>query len=96
MTIPPREHLKSSIEAFEPQVQNDIELFNDDRVTEERQPSLLGSVARNARNIGFYHTLIDDEVTVTVKEINDNRYYWQCRNGDSVNSVYKGLANPDE
>ena len=61
MTTSPHEHLKSSIEAFEPQVQNDIQLLHDDRVTEERRPSLLGDVARNARRLGFYHALLDDE-----------------------------------
>jgi hypothetical protein len=34
--------------------------------------------------------------TTTIKQINDNRYYWQCRDGDSVKSEYKGLVNPDE
>jgi hypothetical protein len=63
MTTPPLEHLKSSIEAFEPRVQNDIQLLHDDRVTEERRPSLLGDVARNARRLGFYHALLGDEAT---------------------------------
>ena len=37
------------------------------------------------------------KATITIKEINDNRYYyWQWREGDSVKSKYKGLVNPDE
>ncbi|RLM53498.1 hypothetical protein DVK02_13510 [Halobellus sp. Atlit-31R] len=37
------------------------------------------------------------KATITIKEINDNRYYyWQWREGDSVKSKYKGPVNPDE
>ena len=36
------------------------------------------------------------KATITIKEINDNRYYWQWREGDKVTSKYKGPANPDE
>jgi GTPase Era involved in 16S rRNA processing len=44
---------------------------------------------------------LPDEVpakaTVTIKEINDNRYYyWQWREGDKVLSQYKGPVNSDE
>jgi hypothetical protein len=37
------------------------------------------------------------KATITIKEINDNRYYyWQWREGDKVTSKYKGPVNPDE
>jgi hypothetical protein len=37
------------------------------------------------------------KATITIKEINDNRYYyWQWREGKSVKSKYKGPVNPDE
>ena len=37
------------------------------------------------------------KATITIKEINDNRYYyWQWREGDSVTSKYKGPVNSDE
>jgi len=37
------------------------------------------------------------KATITIKEINDNRYYyWQWREGDSVTSKYKEPVNPDE
>jgi hypothetical protein len=37
------------------------------------------------------------KATITIKEINDNRYYyWQWREGDSVKSKYKGPVTPDE
>ncbi|QCS44757.1 hypothetical protein FEJ81_18590 (plasmid) [Natrinema versiforme] len=40
----------------------------------------------------------DDVLTkVTIKGINDNRYYyWQWREEDKVTSKYKGPVNPDE
>ncbi|MFD1571328.1 hypothetical protein [Halorubrum laminariae] len=37
------------------------------------------------------------KATTTIKEINDNRYYyWQWRDGDKIRSQYKGPVNPDE
>jgi hypothetical protein len=44
---------------------------------------------------------LPDEVpakaTITIKEINDNRYYyWQWREGDKIKSKYKSPVNPDE
>ena len=37
------------------------------------------------------------KATITIKEINDNRYYyWQWREGDKVKSKYKGPVSPDE
>ncbi|GAB3421477.1 hypothetical protein GCM10027435_25290 [Haloparvum alkalitolerans] len=40
---------------------------------------------------------VPSRATLTVKEINDNRYnYWQWREGDQVKSKYKGPVNPSE
>ena len=37
------------------------------------------------------------KATITIKEINDNRYYyWQWRESDKVKSKYKSPVNPDE
>ena len=37
------------------------------------------------------------KATITIKEINDNRYYyWQWREGEKIRSKYKGPVNPDE
>ena len=37
------------------------------------------------------------KATITIKEINDNRYYyWQWREGDKVKSKYKSPVNSDE
>ncbi|WP_226042853.1 hypothetical protein [Natrinema sp. DC36] len=37
------------------------------------------------------------KATITIKEINDNRYYyWQWREGEKVTSKYKGPVNADE
>lgn len=43
--------------------------------------------------------LLDDvpsKATITIKEINDNRYYWQWREGKKVISKYKGPVNSNE
>ena len=40
---------------------------------------------------------VPSKATITVKEINDNRYYyWQWREGDKIKSKYKGPVNPNE
>jgi hypothetical protein len=40
---------------------------------------------------------VPSKATITIKEINDNRYYyWQWRDGDTVTSKYKGPVNADE
>jgi len=40
---------------------------------------------------------VPSKATITIKEINDNRYYyWQWREGDKVKSKYKAPVNPDE
>jgi len=40
---------------------------------------------------------VPPNATVTVKEINDNRYYyWQWREGNRIKSKYKGPVDPDQ
>jgi len=40
---------------------------------------------------------VPSKATITIKEINDNRYYyWQWRDGDKVRSKYKEPVNPDD
>ena len=37
------------------------------------------------------------KATITIKEINDNRYYyWQWREGEKIRSKYKAPVNPGE
>jgi len=37
------------------------------------------------------------KATITIKEINDNRYYyWQRREGEKIKSKYKSPVSPDE
>jgi hypothetical protein len=40
---------------------------------------------------------VPSKATVTIKTINDNRYYyWQWREGDTVTSKYKGPVDSDK
>ncbi|MGB9966429.1 hypothetical protein [Halobacterium hubeiense] len=40
---------------------------------------------------------VPTKATITIKEINDNRYYyWQWREGEKIRSQYKGPVNTDE
>ncbi len=39
---------------------------------------------------------VPTKATITIKEINDNRYYyWQWREGEKIKSKYKGPVNQD-
>ena len=40
---------------------------------------------------------VPSKATITVKEINDNRYYyWQWRDGKKIRSKYKAPVSPDK
>ncbi len=40
---------------------------------------------------------VPTKATITIKEINDNRYYyWQWREGDKIKSKYKSPVNSSE
>ena len=40
---------------------------------------------------------VPTKATITIKEINDNRYYyWQWREGEKVTSKYKGPVDPNK
>ena len=40
---------------------------------------------------------VPTKATITIKEINDNRYYyWQWRDGDKIKSKYKGPVSSEE
>ena len=39
---------------------------------------------------------VPSKATITIKEINDNRYYyWQWREGEKIKSKYKNPVTPD-
>ncbi|GAA0540728.1 hypothetical protein GCM10008994_14760 [Halorubrum ejinorense] len=60
-----------------------IEEESDDDESEERRDDLPDDVPSKA--------------TITIKEINDNRYYyWQWRDGQKIRSQYKGPVNPND
>lgn len=71
-------------------------------------PKLLQHVARHAEelaeddetNIEARPDDLPDDVpakaTITLKEINDSRYYWQWRYGEKIHLKYKGPVTPDE
>ena len=60
-----------------------LEEESDDDKIEERPDDLPSDVPAKA--------------TITIKEINDNRYYyWQWRDGDKIKSKYKGPVSSEE
>lgn len=59
-----------------------LEEESDDDEIEERPDDLPDNVPTKA--------------TITIKEINDNRYYWQWREGDKIKSKYKGPVKSND
>ncbi|MFC4540379.1 hypothetical protein ACFO5R_00315 [Halosolutus amylolyticus] len=66
----------------------------------EREARLEEQDEQNDRTQGRSEELPDDvpsKATITIKEINDNRYYyWQWRDGEKIRSKYKSPVNRDE
>lgn len=71
--------------------------MNDEDETDERDRSHGGD--ESEQRDGAADDLPDDvpSKATTVKEINDNRYYyWQWREGDQVKSKYKSPVDPSK
>lgn len=66
------------------------------REHEDRLPEEGDETGEEERSEDFPDD-VPSKATTTIKEINDNRYYyWQWRDGDRVKSKYKGPVNSDE
>ena len=64
------------------------------REREQRLPENQGSQQDAADRTDDMPDDVPSKASLTVKEINDNRYYyWQWREGDQIKSRYKGPVN---
>ena len=78
------QHVASYAEALaEHKARDRLEEKSDENEIDERPDDLPDDVPSKA--------------TITIKEINDNRYYyWQWRDGEKIRSEYKGPVSPDD
>jgi hypothetical protein len=89
----------STLADLSPQALRDVERYVDELAEyKERQARLERE--KEADTDDRPDELPDDVpsgATLTIKEINDNRYYyWQWRDGDRVKSKYKAPVNPSQ
>ncbi len=85
---------------YSPELLRDVAHYAED-LAEHRERQARLAEAEEEDEIDERPDDLPDDVptkaTITIKEINDNRYYyWQWREGDRVKSKYKSPVNPDE
>ncbi|MFP8958865.1 hypothetical protein ACLI4Y_19360 (plasmid) [Natrialbaceae archaeon A-CW3] len=100
---PPREvppGIASKLEEQSPEVLRQIARFAEE-LAEHREREVRLAKRDEKEKVGKRPENLPDDVpskaTITIKEINDNRYYyWQWREGEKIRSQYKGPVSPDE
>jgi len=81
---------------YSPELLRDVAHYAED-LAEHREREAPLAEAEEEDEIDERPDDVPTKATITIKEINDNRYYyWQWREDDKVRSQYKGLVSPDE
>ncbi|MFU1783040.1 hypothetical protein [Halobacterium sp. BOL4-2] len=88
-----------TLNGYSPELLRDVSHYAED-LAEHREREARLAEAEEEDEIDERPDDLPDDVptkaTITIKEINDNRYYyWQWRDGDKIRSQYKGPVNPD-
>jgi len=85
---------------YSPELLRDVAHYTEDLAEYREREARLAEAEEKNESDERPDDLPDDvptKATITIKEINDNRYYyWQWREGDSVTSKYKSPVNPDQ
>ncbi|MFC6823762.1 hypothetical protein [Halopelagius fulvigenes] len=99
---PPQELLTDVVDTlddYSPKLLRDVARYTEELAEHREREERL---ADNEENEGVKErpeNLPDDvpsKATITVKEINDNRYYyWQWRDGEKIHSKYKGPVDSE-
>jgi hypothetical protein len=89
-----------TLDDYSPELLRDVAHYAED-LAEHRERQARLAEAEEEDEIDERPDDLPDDVptkaTITIKEINDNRYYyWQWREEDKVTSKYKGPVSPDE
>src|SRR6056297_2972643 len=100
---PPREvpaDIGSKLDEQSPKILRQIARFAEELAEHREREARLAENKEDKEVKERPEDLPDDvpaKATITIKEINDNRYYyWQWRDGEKIRSQYKGPVNPDE
>jgi hypothetical protein len=99
---PPQEipiDVVETLNDYSPEILRHIARYAEELAEHREREARLSENEENSQAEERPEDLPDDvpsKATITVKEINDNRYYyWQWRDGDKVRSKYKGPVNSD-
>ena len=88
------------LDDYSPELLRDVARYAEDLAEYREREARLAEAEKEDENDERPDNLPDDvpsKATITIKEINDNRYYyWQWREGDRIRSKYKGPVNPDD
>lgn len=100
---PPHEvpaNIASKLNEQSPEVLRHIARFAEELAEHREREARLAENEEDEEVKERLEDLPDDvpsKATITIKEINNNRYYyWQWREGDQIKSKYKGAVNTDE
>ena len=89
----------NTLNGYSPEQLRDVARYAEALAAHKARGADVDEEAANDESDDRSDDLPDDvpsKATITIKEINDNRYYyWQWREGSSVKSKYKGPVNPD-
>ena len=99
---PPQEipiDVVETLNDYSPEILRHVARYAEELAEHREREARLSENEENSQAEERPEDLPDDvpsKATITVKEINDNRYYyWQWRDGDKVRSKYKGPVNSD-
>lgn len=99
---PPQEipiDVVETLNDYSPEILRHVARYAEELAEHREREARLSENEENSQAEERPEDLPDDvppKATITVKEINDNRYYyWQWREGDKVRSKYKGPVDSD-
>lgn len=90
----------NTLNSYNPDLLRDISLYTEALAEHKERETRLEEDSKEDEIEERPDDLPDDvpaKATITIKEINDNRYYyWQWREGEKIKSKYKSPVSPDE
>ncbi|MDS0477232.1 hypothetical protein [Natrinema sp. 1APR25-10V2] len=92
--------LVDTLDDYSPELLRHVARYADELAEYREREARLAEEADEDETEEQFEDRPDDvpsKATITIKEINDNRYYyWQWREGEKIKSQYKGPVDPGE
>ncbi|MCD2201393.1 hypothetical protein LPA44_16100 [Halobacterium sp. KA-4] len=84
-----------TLDGYSPELLRDVACYAEELAEHRKREARLAE-AEEEDEVDEQPDDVPTKATITIKEINDNRYYyWQWREGEKVRSKYKGPVSPD-